>query len=166
MDLQRELERKIERKKEEIAAFQSQLRALRRQIEVAQAYIEAHEETLKLLPRMNTEQVLRPGSGLEKAREAIKKAGNPLRIEKILEAIGKENSKDNRVSLSGSIAHYVRRGEIFTRPAPNTYGLKELEAQFTSPSGQNEAPSDSDLDDSSGSDPNLVSTPNGAGGEK
>jgi hypothetical protein len=32
----------------------------------------------------------------------------------------------NRSALSGSIAAYVRKGEIFTRPAPNTFGLLEL----------------------------------------
>lgn len=30
------------------------------------------------------------------------------------------------ISLASSLAAYVRKGEIFTRPAPNTFGLVEL----------------------------------------
>ena len=30
------------------------------------------------------------------------------------------------MSLASSLAAYVRRGEIFSRPAPNTFGLLEL----------------------------------------
>ena len=50
-----------------------------------------------------------------------------MHVEKLLNAIGKESTKSNKVSLSSSIAHYVREGIIFTRPAPNTFGLKEFE---------------------------------------
>jgi hypothetical protein len=163
MDLQRELERKIEKKKEEIKHYFQQISSIRRQVEMARVYIEAHEETLRLLPRMNSEQVLRAGSGLEKARDAIKKVGKPLRIEEILAAVGKENTKDARVSLSGSIAHYVRRGEIFTRPAPNTYGLREFETQPIV-AEQNQEQSDSELDEVLGPEPVTVSAPNGVAG--
>jgi hypothetical protein len=57
----------------------------------------------------------------------LRKAGKPLHITDILKGIGKTTSKKDRVSLSGSLGWYVRRNEIFTRPAPNTFGLKEME---------------------------------------
>lgn len=69
---------------------------------------------------------LRAGSELAKARDAIRSAGKPLHISEILAAIGKENTKKNRVSLGGSLAGYVRKGAIFSKSAPNTFGLIEL----------------------------------------
>ena len=70
---------------------------------------------------------LRPGSDLEKARNAILEAGKPLHIKDLVVAIGKEQTKENRTSLSGSIGAYVRREIIFTRPKPNTFGVTEFE---------------------------------------
>jgi hypothetical protein len=86
----------------------------------------------KLLPRdqnttSNPRQALRPGSAVAKARDAIKKAGKPLHVTEILHAIGSEVDKKNRISLSGSLFGYVRRGGVFTRPAPNTFGLQEFQ---------------------------------------
>jgi len=49
-----------------------------------------------------------------------------MHITELLEAIGKPGDRMNRSALGGSIAAYVRKGEIFTRPAPNTFGLLEL----------------------------------------
>jgi hypothetical protein len=84
---------------------------------------------LKVLPRQTVEpsRALRPGTSVDKAYRAIKTAGKPLQINEILKAIGRTADKKNRLSLSGSLAHYVRAEEIFTRPAPNTFGLMELE---------------------------------------
>jgi hypothetical protein len=124
MGLRRDIEKKIEKKREE-------QRALELTIREGNAYIQALVETLKMLPKESgaTERALRAGSEVAKARDAIKRAGKPLHIGEILKAMGKPNEKKNRLSLSGSIAHYVRRGEIFTRTAPNTYGLIESEPQ-------------------------------------
>jgi len=120
-----ELQKRIEKKHQEI-------RELEKQLAAAHAYIEALQDSMKLLPkdtvttRGAAEQALRPGSAVAKAREAILKAGKPLHITEILKAIGRPVDKSNRVSLSGSLSGYVKRGEIFTRPAPNTFGLAEL----------------------------------------
>jgi hypothetical protein len=76
---------------------------------------------------------LRPGTALAKAREAIKKAGHPLHVSEILKALGKPPDKKNRISLGGSLSGYVRKGEVFTRSAPNTFGLIELESKPVSP---------------------------------
>ena len=95
---------------------------------------------MKLLPRdgagANNDQILRPGTTLAKARDAIKKAGKPLHVSEILKLVEKPADKKNRVSLGGSLSGYVRRGEIFTRPAPNTFGLKEFDKEASLPDDQ------------------------------
>lgn len=121
MNLKRDIEKKIERKQAEIRDWEMRIRE-------ANAYVQALQETLKMLPRETTEptRALRPGTSVDKAYRAIKMAGKPLQINEILKAIGRTADKKNRLSLSGSLAHYVREEEIFTRPAPNTFGLIEL----------------------------------------
>jgi hypothetical protein len=126
VQLKDELQRRIERKEGEIREFEIQLRE-------AQAYLSALLDMAKLVPREsgerpNPEQVLRPGSAVAKAREAIKQASKPLHIIEILRLVGMEPDKKNRISLGGSLSGYARRGEIFTRPAPNTFGLLEFKA--------------------------------------
>ena len=67
-----------------------------------------------------------PPNLVGKARDAIQKAGHPLYVTDLLAAIGKDpDDKDNKTSLSGSLAAYVRDGKIFTRPEPNTFELIE-----------------------------------------
>ena len=130
MNLKRDLEKKIERKQAETRDWEMQIRDLEMRIREANAYIQAHLETLKILPRESAEpnRTLRPGTSVDKAYRAIKVAGRPLQINELLKAIGRPADKKNRLSLSGSLAHYVREEEIFTRPAPNTFGLMELES--------------------------------------
>ena len=98
------------------------------QINGAKNYLQGMEDALKLLPRDDAETgaVLRPGSNLAKARDAIKQAGKPMHVSDLLAALGRDITRMNRSGLSGSMAAYVRRGEIFTRPAPNTFGLVEF----------------------------------------
>jgi hypothetical protein len=124
MRVREELQKRIEKKEQEIAMLQIQLRE-------ASAYLQALQDTLKLLPRDGINdggatELLRPGSAMWKAREAIQKAGAPLHINELLKALGKSSDKKSRVSLSGSIAGYARKGEVFVKTAPNTFGLIEL----------------------------------------
>jgi len=121
MQIQRELERRIEKKRQEIAG-------LKQQLNTAETYLEALQDTLKLLPKEgDKEVVLRPGTDLAKARDFIKTHGRPQHVTDILKGIGKEANKANKISLSGSLGGYVRKGVIFTKPAPNTFSLIELE---------------------------------------
>jgi hypothetical protein len=97
---------------------------------------------MKLLPRDGINQpdaapVLRPNSGVARAHEAIKSAGKPLHINEMLAAMGRDVTRASRGAITSSLAAYVRRGEIFTRVGPNTYGLIEFVRQNgTSPQGQ------------------------------
>lgn len=125
MKFRDDLLKRIEKKELEI-------RDLEKQLAAAQAYLQALQETIRMLPKeprtgqSPPAQILRPGSGVAKAREAILKAGKPLHITELLKALGRAVDKNSRVSLSGSLSGYVKRNEIFTRPAPNTFGLIEL----------------------------------------
>src|SRR5208283_2136066 len=119
MDIKKELDKKIERKNDDI-------RALSLQLAEANAYLEALEDMRKMLPRnaqAETEISLRAGSDLANARDVLKKHGKPMHVEELLEKLGKPIAKNSKTSLSGSLASYVREHKIFTRPAPNTFGL-------------------------------------------
>jgi hypothetical protein len=123
---------------------QEQIQELEAQTREAKAYLQALLDMLRFSPRegagTQANELLRPGSDMSKARDAIKQAGRPLHVSEIVSAIGKENSKKNRISVAGSLAGYVRKRLIFTRPAPNTFGLMEMEPR--SVTGEEEPPED------------------------
>lgn len=131
MGFRQELRRRIEKKRGEIVTLEVKLRE-------AQVYIQALEDTLKFAPLDDDDdeappplamKELREGSAIARAKEAIQKAGKPLHINDLLVALGgKSDDKDARSALSGSLAAYVRKNEIFTRPAPNTFGLLDVKA--------------------------------------
>lgn len=122
MGIRNNFERLINKKQDEIAALELQVRE-------ARAYVQALQDSMKFLPRDGegaTEYTLRPGTALARARDAIKAAGAPLPIADILKAIGKPQDKKNRVSLTGTLSGYAKDGKIFTKTAPNTFGLREF----------------------------------------
>jgi hypothetical protein len=127
MGAREEVVKKIARKQQEISDLELRIREGR-------AFIQGMEEVLKILPKENSlqkaEQILRPGTAIYSAREAIKQAARPLHIADLLKALKLEVNKKNRLSLSGSLSGYARRGEVFTRPAPNTFGLVEFGESF------------------------------------
>ena len=147
MSARAELEKRIEKRREEIAALQTKVRE-------SQVYIAALEEALRVLPREgvndgNAGNVLRQGSNAALAREAILFVGRPMHVEELLKALKKDSTRVNRAGLTGSLAAYVRKGEIFTRPAPNTFGLVELKSRTSTGNGPVEVPrADSRADDS------------------
>jgi hypothetical protein len=125
MNERRKIEDKLRRKEQEIAALEDQIKE-------AKVYVGALQDVLKLLPRdsdteANPDTILRAGSLVAQARNVIRARGMPVHVDEILRIIGRDVNRENKAALSGSLAAYVRRGEIFTRPAPNTYGLVELE---------------------------------------
>src|SRR5688572_13801905 len=124
MTFREELQKRIDKKRTEIATLTVRLKE-------AEIYAQALEDTLKLLPKENgdipelpaTSVPLREGTAIFRAKEVLQEAGKPLHINELLSAMGKPSDRDNRTALAGSISAYVRRSEIFTRPAPNTFGL-------------------------------------------
>lgn len=133
MTTRQKIEDKIRKKEQEIQEHESLIRD-------AKVYVEALRETLKMLPKDDSdaerpESKLRAGSRIAKVYALLKKTGHPLHVSALLEGIGELNTAENRVALSGSLGAYLRHEEIFTRPAPNTFGLRE-----TNGAGINEPP--------------------------
>jgi len=126
MSLRRKFEKKIKDKEQEI-------QHLERQIMEARAYVEAMQDAMRLVPadgagdngEGNGGVTVKPGSAIEAVVKALRQSGKPMHIMDILKAMGRETTSEHRASVGGSLAAYVRKGAIFTRPAPNTFGLSE-----------------------------------------
>ena len=135
MDIRREFEKRIERKKQEVFD-------LERNIAEAKAYMQALLDALKLLPKDKDAPAeepsanLRPNSDLALTAELLKGMGRPLHIDEILQGIGKPVTKENKASLGTSLGSYARRNMIFTRPMPNTFGLISQVETPSEPDGE------------------------------
>lgn len=141
MEIRKEIERKIERKEKELRELEQET-AIR--LREGAAYIQALQESLKLLPKERSDEsalVLRAGSAIAKARDAIRDAGTPLHVSELLKILGKPVTPASKAGLAGSLAWYVRKNEIFTRPAPNTFGLFELARSKEEPEAMHIPPS-------------------------
>lgn len=134
MNERRKIENTLRKKEQEIQLFEEKIKE-------ARVYVQALQDVLKILPKPSESVVLRPGSAVAQARSVILKAQKPLHINTLLEQLGKDGTRAARASLTSSLAAYVRRGEIFTRSAPNTYGLIELGHQQIDDPEPSEPPS-------------------------
>lgn len=123
MSIRDQFKKLLDRKEQEIIEIELQL-------EKAKTYVQAIQDSMRLLPKDSSEpdmeQMLRPGTALARSREVLKSAGRPMHITEILKAINQPLDKNHKISLSGSLSAYVRNGQIFTRPAPNTFGLLDM----------------------------------------
>jgi hypothetical protein len=120
MSARTEIEKKIEKKNQDILSLENQIRE-------ARSYIAGLQDALKSIPKDpvqadNGTKKLRAGTDAAKAEQFILKAGKAMYIVKILEGIGKEVTKGNIRSLGGALNAYVRAGHVFTKTAPNTFG--------------------------------------------
>lgn len=121
MSTRSKFEDRIRKKEEEIRELEARVREGR-------AYIQALQDTVKLLPRDSEngdsgDTELRAGSKTARARDFIKQTAKPVHVSKILEGLGIENTKANRASMSGSIGSYARKGQIFKNFGSNVFGL-------------------------------------------
>lgn len=147
MDIRREFEKRIEKKRLEIVDLELK-------IAEARAYTQALIDSLKILPKdkdTSSEEPtsnLRPGSDLALAADFLRDAGKALHIDEILVGIGKTVTKENKASLGTSLSAYARKSLIFTRPNPNTFGLIALSDEPSTPSeGENPPDDDSEEDE-------------------
>ena len=111
---------------------ESEIQSLEKKLEAGRIYLQALRDILRAIDKDTGDDgaygtPLRKGSSVTQARERILQLGVPVHIDDLLRLLGKERTRQNKASLTGSLAAYVRREEIFTRPAPNTYGLIELQ---------------------------------------
>lgn len=127
MAIRDEILRKIERQQAELRFAE---REWERKKVWSEAYIQALQETLRSLPRdvgdVKPEQILRAGGAVAKMRDLIMAKGRPLHVSHLLNGLGKEDGKKTRASVTSQLGTYVRRGEIFIRTGPNTFGLLEM----------------------------------------
>lgn len=132
MGLKSKFEDKIKKKEAEILEYETKIRE-------ARAYLQALQDSIKLLPKeqalssLGSPGTLRPGSNTYKTYEYLKKIGKPAHINDILKSLGKEVTSAEKVNLSSTLGTYVRKSEIFTRTAPNTFGLIELSGSLEEP---------------------------------
>ncbi|MCC6982207.1 MAG: hypothetical protein IT535_02950 [Bauldia sp.] len=117
------IQERIIKKEQEIQLLEEKARA-------ARVYLQALQDVLHLLAdddgESKTDSVPKAGSRVAQARDIITKRGDPVHINELLKAMGLNVDRENRASLTSALAAYVRRGEIFNRPAPNTFGLIAL----------------------------------------
>ncbi|MEK6375296.1 MAG: hypothetical protein AABO58_21690 [Acidobacteriota bacterium] len=127
MGLREDIQKKIEKRQAELI---DQERAFERQRAGAEAYIQALQDMLKSLPRdtseVRPEAILRAGGAMAKTRDLILTARQPLHIGDILKGLGKNSDRKARLSVTSALGAYVRKGEVFVRTGPNTFGLMEL----------------------------------------
>jgi hypothetical protein len=125
MGLRENFQKLIDKKQQEIRGLELQLRE-------AGAYIQGLQDSMKLLPRdgaaEKTEHTLRPDSTLSRTRDILKASRVPMPINEILKALGLPVDTKNRVSLAGTLSGYAKKKRIFTKTAPNTFGLLEFES--------------------------------------
>lgn len=134
MTFREEIQKRLTKKRAEVTEIEGRIRKLKEDLESAKSYVLGMEDTLKLIPMEIDEGVssqgsvkpLRVGTAVAKAREAILQNGKPMHINALLTAMGKVDDSNNRVSLAGSLGAYVREKKIFTRTAPNVFGLFEI----------------------------------------
>jgi hypothetical protein len=129
MSERKKIEDRLRKKEQEILGLDDK-------IKTAKVYVQALKDILKMLDgghdEAERESTLRAGSAVDLARQVILDRGMPVHMDELLGALGKEATREAKASLTSSLAAYVRRNEIFTRPAPNTFGLFELGHQTIS----------------------------------
>ena len=155
MGLASDIRKKIDRKHKELTELrgrrgqiQASLRETDTLIREVNAALAAYEEVLKLAPEDSeddaSERAMRAGSMVALAREALRQHGKPMHVAKLVEALGRSDSHEQRVSLSSSLSAYVRKGQVFSRPEPNIFGLLEWQ-QATPGSAGAESPTEKDV---------------------
>src|ERR1700730_12217053 len=93
MNERRKIEERLRKKEEEIRTLEAQIRD-------AWIYVQALQDVLKILPRTSERErdiassALRPGSGVGKVREFILSKGEPSHILELLQALGKEPTRE------------------------------------------------------------------------
>lgn len=125
MDARKDIQKRIDKERQKITDLQSQ-------IERSESFIQGLQEALKILPRDGTIKssgrgmAIRQGSDMAKIRDLIKRNERPMRIGEIVTGLGRPDTKANRMSISGSLGRYVRKGFVFCRPGPNLFGLIDM----------------------------------------
>src|SRR6266511_1863859 len=139
MDLiKSELEKRLKRKRAEITALESEVEHYEDRIADCRDKISSLDATVQELQSLYTlipseadisgpQPAFRQNSEGWLVHELLRDVGKPMYVDEILEKLEREINTDTRGSLAGQLGGYVRKGQVFTRPAPNTFGLREWE---------------------------------------
>jgi hypothetical protein len=101
----------------------------RNKIKEAEIYIQALQDTLRLLPRAEVSAEtpsdihLQEGSYAQKIYELLKRENSPLHIRQIMNKLQIPFNNKTRSSVVGSLGPYIRSGRLFIKTAPNTFWL-------------------------------------------
>lgn len=119
MTIQSEIENRIKRERRKLAE-------LRNEITRREAFVQGLLEAMKMLSANETEarelpDTRRTVSDVKRAYDLLCGVHQSLHISDILKGIGKEDTKQNRMSLGSSLARYARKGEMFQREGPNEF---------------------------------------------
>lgn len=120
----------------EMEEISSKLKALQGKLDLENRYLDGLKDSFKYFddkgvipPNPSHHIIMREGSELSKVRDLLKGQRHPLHLDTIMALLGfdenksKQEIKNKKVSLSGSLSSYVRKQAIFTKPKPNTFGL-------------------------------------------
>lgn len=108
-----------------MSLLEHEISEIRTELAKKEIYLKACREIFdEIYPASNN--TFRKGSMISKAHEFLKEIGEPQYIDKILEGIGVEPTKENSASLLNSLASYARKEQMFTKASANTFGLKEF----------------------------------------
>lgn len=130
MSLLTDLNKRIEKKYDELDEINEQIRRRMAEAQALEAVIAELQSVLKAAAKedagqQETETKLRRGSDVYQGREALRKLGKVSEIGEILKAMGKADTKDTRRSMSSQMSWYAKRNQIFTKPESNMFGLRE-----------------------------------------
>lgn len=131
--MKKSLEKWLNERRRALATIEETLQKLTAEKNNLRKIVMSLEELIQALPADDTqidevpEKELRSGSDMYKLREILRRAGKPLHINELLDRLNSEPTKAKKQSLVGQLGVYVRGNNIFTRPIPNTFGLKEFE---------------------------------------
>ncbi len=118
-----EIKRRIKKQQQRLEDLRLQYAQITKEIAIEEALLAQCEEVLKFCDTSSNDVELRPGSDAAKVRKLIEESGKPLHVTEILKGLGKQDTQNHRASLGGTLNSYVKKGMVFTRPAPNTFGL-------------------------------------------
>lgn len=131
MDDAEKISREIAKENKELNRILEDIAAKQKEADAKALHIGGLERALKILNKPTPAAVkLRKGSDAEKTRDVLLASETPLHIDVILTKIGKTGA-GAKASLVGSLNAYFNAEKVFTKPAPNTFGLigKEYPAQ-------------------------------------
>src|SRR5205809_552723 len=121
MGLASDIQKKIDKKNQRLMELEIAKDGLEMEIRETTAVIDAYHEILKITPpdadgTDNAQPKLRTGSLPALARTALQKHGTAMHVAKLLEAMGKPVTQENRIALSSSLSSYAKDKKIFTKP--------------------------------------------------